>query len=835
MSIPPIEIEPDQLLLELTKNINKVRENHNGLITIICPTNTTSVFLKKQYEHHVRNSVGIRFSTVDEALSLLEDAFLENSISMKTNTVGFFDTSVSIAMQLFPNSSPWIKAPLVQSTLEILYAMDEKFQEQALNDYEIVSKCFETFRNLENPISKTSQNEIQMSADHQKTFGKFIIFGFEKCNRDMDLFIRKYSNFVDSIVLTRTNQFHKEIEIFKTPHEELDNIIEDFSSRKPIDVINCALIIPDNKYKRLAVSIARRKGIPLVGSSPENISTHPFFNLSRYLLSQSNSKINIEIIEQFKERFPWIKDYKNKISFIDCLDLIEESKTIGEYFTHISNFINSEINIEFFLSEEFDFAPSEDKNQLAFSIINELCSSTSSLSKYEATLLLDSFAKNYPERLGSLGEGLYVGTPSELFGSFFNEAYICGMNERYIAPKKISSSFIPRDQYETYGINGKIDSENNAQLTLRWLRSCASSITMTSSVHGIERKSIIQPYWSTKFETEKNSSLLSDFNWNETIYEPATYLQNLISSDLNNVNGLVDTPLNPAYSVTGIEKLARCPAKYFLTEILHARSPATSDNPDELLPQLIGNYIHNHLEDFVKDSLNEEDLLELISANVNELRKSNQLPNNASSILAIEKLQTIARNFLKLHQKSRATKIEVETKTDKTIDIKGEKISFRGKIDRIQTDDQNKVTLVDYKTGKYHASKAPFRLGQKLQLAIYALLQDQEPDSIEYWHLTEEKNPVDAIAWTKENRVLAEETIAGLNDLLSHGVFIPREEIVELTSNSPKHKSECGNCEMENFCYQEHRELFAYHDTDERLSLYRKVTGEELFDSEALS
>ena len=97
MSIPPIEIEPDQLLLELTKKIKKLRESHSGLITIICPTNTTSVFLKKQYEHHVRNSVGIRFSTLDEARSLLEDAFLENSISMQTNTVGFFDTSVSVA------------------------------------------------------------------------------------------------------------------------------------------------------------------------------------------------------------------------------------------------------------------------------------------------------------------------------------------------------------------------------------------------------------------------------------------------------------------------------------------------------------------------------------------------------------------------------------------------------------------------------------------------------------------------------------------------------------------------------------------------------------------
>lgn len=824
MSINVTKIAVSGLVDQVTETVNSIKQKHSGLITVICPTNTSSVFLRRQYESINQHSLGVRFTTVGELNQLLEDASLEDTISTRTQTIPHFDTCVSIARKLFPNSSAWVKAPLVRSTLELLYSMDDQFYEQALNDYEIAKQCLDEYSRLTTPTQSPHGSSIPL----EKIMGKCIVVGYQLFDRTTKRFISRFGEYIESEILMVEQTPSTKIELFENPYDEIDAILEDFSSLGDLSLNNCALIVPDNKYKLLAISIAQTKGIPLAGSSPSTISSHPFCELAQYFLSGTSEPITREHITTFVEKFPWIKNPQGKQPFIACHDNINSSSTVGQYFSSIIDFITEHIRPEFF-KEDAKNAPDIQFSADAFSLLSELALSSSELSKTESLMLLGQMAKKQPQRIGALGHGLYIALASEVFGSSFERAFICSMNDAYVSPTPLRSSLIPRDQYERYEVSGKKDQELEAQNLLSWIRNCGTNIKISSSNFGIDGKPTVLPYWA-KFEvSDSPSSTLNDFKWDDTIALPVEYLSKLISHDMNHVNSLANISEPLTLPATGIEDIALCPSKFFHKRILKQTSPLVNEDPDVLLPLVLGSFVHDQLENYVSKIFSREQLIENIHLRIVEMEHVGELPHNASVVITIEKLERIIDNFITLHNKANAKSIEVEVEISKTLEVENQEIAISGKIDRIQHGDDG-TTLVDYKTGKLKKSGDIFHLGRKLQLALYALMRNENTDALEYWHINEDEALIDRVQWDDHSKNEAKQLLGSLGAMVNSGIFIPRDEYVEIMPKSLKHSSMCSKCELDPYCYSEQRLLWHRHKADSSLANYAEATGESTFE-----
>ena len=824
MRTTSLRVPPAELLHALSDSINALKENHSGLITVLCPTNTSSVFMRRQYEQLAGHSLGVRFSTIEEINQLLEDAALENTLTSRFNSIAHFDTCISIAQQLFPQSSAWVKAPLVHTTLDLLYSMDEEFYEQALNDYELVRLCSDLFhQNAQTFSAKAHTIPIE------KIIGECIVLGFADPDYITRRFKAKYNRFIAYEIFGVEASLHTNVKMFENPHDEIDHVLDTFLFQNSHSLNNCALVVPDNKYKRLALAIAQRKGIATSGSSPDTIAVHPFFDLAQYFLNNSEEQVSFESIAHFVELFPWIKNPSGKHPSIECKDRIRKASYLGEYFSIINEFINENVCIDFFLEEEYEYAPSKDCTQQVFSLLKELSQSTARISRLESLLLLKQQANKRPLRTGSLGSGLYVALPEELYGSFFKQIFICSLSDKYVTPRPMRSSFIPRDQYERYHLSGKSESEQHSQNIMSWLRCCSKSTSLTSSTRDLAGKLITLPHWAQPAKAIEHADLLADFPWNDQLVGPAFHLSKLVSPEMNNVNSLSTVP-ETTLSATGIEALARCPSQFFHQRILRAQSPLVAQDPDELLPHVLGTVIHTCLEEYVNNSLTQDQLIEIMRDRIQEMAKSGALPHNASSILTTDKLTRIILNFIDLDRKSRATSVQAEVEIRNEVVHDESSITFRGTIDRIQQDDSSVRKLVDYKTGKFHKSGDPFHFGRKIQLAIYALMLEEKVDQIEYWHLGEDEAVKDTIPWDEQAQQRAKELLFSIADLVTKGVFIPREQQVDLNSKGPVLTSACKNCDVEPYCYQEQRQLWPHWKKTELLFSYAQATGEDQFD-----
>ncbi|HMS25046.1 MAG TPA: PD-(D/E)XK nuclease family protein [Acidimicrobiia bacterium] len=824
MRTTSLKVPPADLLHALSDSINALKENHSGLITVLCPTNTSSVFIRRQYEQLAGHSLGVRFSTIEEVNQLLEDAALENTLTSRFHTIAHFDTCVSIAQQLFPQSSAWVKAPLVRTTLDLLYSMDEEFYEQALNDYELVRLCSDLFHQKEQAFSAKGH-----TIPIEKILGECIILGYADPDHSTKRFMTKYKSFIAYDIFGVETSPSTNVQIFETSQDEIDYVLETFLSQGSLSLNNCALVVPDNKYKRLALAIAQRKGIATSGSSPDTIAVHPFFDLAQYFLNNSEEQVSFESIAHFVELFPWIKNPSGKHPSIECKDRIRKASYLGEYFSIINEFINENICIDFFLEEEYEYSPSKDCTQQAFSLLKELSQSTARISRLESFLLLKQQANKRPLRTGSLGSGLYVALPEEIYGSCFEQIFVCSLSDKYVAPSPVRSSFIPRDQYERYHLSGKSETEQHSQNIMSWLRCCSNSISLTSSTHDLAGKIITLPHWAQPTKATEHADLLADFPWNDCLVGPALHLNKLVSSEMNNVNSLSAVAVT-SLSATGIEVLARCPSQFFHQRILRAQTPQVSLDPDELLPTVLGTLIHTCLEEYVNNSLTQDQLIEIMRDRIKAMAQSGVLPHNASSILTTDKLTRIILNFIDLDRKSQATSVQAEVEIHNEVVHNETSITLRGTIDRIQQDDASVRTLVDYKTGKFHKSGDPFHFGRKIQLAIYALMLEETVDQIEYWHLGEDEAVKDTMPWDEEAQQRAKELLFSITDLVTNGVFIPREQQVDINSKGPVLSSACKNCDVEPYCYQEQRQLWPHAKKTELLFSYAQATGEDQLD-----
>lgn len=816
MTTKAIVCPTNKVLHELAAEIDKTRNNHPGLVTVICPTNTTAVFLRRQYEQLQGKSIFVRFSTIDDVMRLLDDATLSHNITSQSETIHHFDICVQIAQELFGVSQAWVKVPLVKTTLIHLASLNEDAFARVIHDYPLAKKCFDAFTTL----SPRHNTHLSQPLDVASITGSMIVYTYGNPDRATEHFLTRYRDNIVSTLVASPTKLHTKLHVAEDVTTEIDYILSTLLDSPPSFTTSC-IIVPDNNYKRLVIAYALRKGIPLAGNSPDTVSSHPFCTLAQYLLETAHRPVTSEMIQDFTYAFPWIENPAGSHPVVDCKDKLMQSSTVGEYFNHITNFISHHVRAEYF-HEDNDYGLTSDETRNIFSALHDLSTSTSRLSRREALDLLWN-KTSHPLRIGKLGYGVYVALASEVFGSTFEHTYICGMNDTYVPASKVSSSLIPRDQYEMYGIRGITDAENHSQNVMSWLRSCSEQIVMTSTKRSSQGKTTALPHWAELEELEHAGVFWGDFAWDEGQHLATVHMENLFSHEVNTTNAAVSPHLiadSGPFSATGLEVMASCPSMFLHSRLLKARTPQESPDPDNLLPTLFGTFIHDQLNTYISSDLTREELSRNVAEHILQLQEKNILPHSASRLLTTERALRIINNFFILHENAQSTSLETEHRVEG--ELNGH--PMRGTIDRFEHAPAH--ILVDYKTGKNPKINNEFEYGRRIQLAVYAELLHEDVTSLQYWYLGDDSPSSVTIEWNNDIRDDARVLIDVLMGSIENGLFLAREEVVEKLKKGTRKVSHCDRCENEPYCYQEHKALWPTHKKLAGLDAYVRSMGE---------
>jgi RecB family exonuclease len=388
---------------------------------------------------------------------------------------------------------------------------------------------------------------------------------------------------------------------------------------------------------------------------------------------------------------------------------------------------------------------------------------------------------------------------------------------------------IPHDQYELYGLPTRAHYESDCDDALNWLRACASHVHLSTSAKNASGNGTSLPVWANPHNVMPSSGALTNLkNRSISLFagsNPAKHVEKVFSDELNDINALAELHID-RISATSMEDYFLCPSLFFHRRILHGDTPDEIDDADELIPLVLGNFIHARLDEYVSRNLTREQLDNVITEHITKMENDGEIAHRAARILLSRRMKVLVDNFLVLHERSQAEILGVEEKVEGAIDSSN--ISLRGKIDRIHVQDAKRV-FVDYKTGKLNKSSNAFHFGRKIQLALYALITDNVPDRLEYWYLKDIPDQ-EIIEWNSETQNEAKELARSATSMMETGTFIPREFHVAMPSAKAKLESPCQRCEYETYCYREHRALWPKHKNDSSIAQYSHVTGEDLIE-----
>ena len=245
---------------------------------------------------------------------------------------------------------------------------------------------------------------------------------------------------------------------------------------------------------------------------------------------------------------------------------------------------------------------------------------------------------------------------------------------------------------------------------------------------------------------------------------------NLSAAGTNFGDMMTGRPQSP----TSLERWAKCPFSYFLGSVLRLSAEESPEDIYDITPLDRGSLVHNILEEFIL-SVRTQGILpgtndewsELHRAELRRIADGHFADAEARGLTGKAVLWQIARDEilidldafldedLRMRRQFGVSPMLAEAEFGISQDSwqpavltlpDGTKVSFRGKIDRVDADgDGKRVLLLDYKTGGSYSYRGlkddPIDRGQRLQLAIYSLAAHQALGknadvSAAYWFVT---------------------------------------------------------------------------------------------------
>lgn len=258
---------------------------------------------------------------------------------------------------------------------------------------------------------------------------------------------------------------------------------------------------------------------------------------------------------------------------------------------------------------------------------------------------------------------------------------------------------------------------------------------------------------SSGLDSEKLKKSTEIKNWR--IDDPFKFNEysGFISSDEPSINNFLELFSKREFSVSQLETFAKCPFKYFAERVLKLKP--IEEPSDETEPIELGNVLHSILYDFykkvIKDNIvigeidtNEFNIAQKLLFDIAEDKISKLNLNSPLAFFEKEKILGIENNkrnsiLFKFLRNESGSDDKIKPKLfevgfgdfsgfdeSKTQPLEIEQIKLRGKIDRIDVDEENKTfDVIDYKLKGRKPSLNDLWDGLSLQLPIYLLAGKQ--------------------------------------------------------------------------------------------------------------
>ncbi len=187
-----------------------------------------------------------------------------------------------------------------------------------------------------------------------------------------------------------------------------------------------------------------------------------------------------------------------------------------------------------------------------------------------------------------------------------------------------------------------------------------------------------------------------------------------------------------SFSASDIDLMTANPYSFYAKKILKLKKQDEIDY--EPGNAEFGSFIHKFIEK-ISESKN-SDYQNLLNKLFNSFYKSKE-----SKLVWLPKAQKIIENYLKHNLQFE----KGQDQHEKSVSGKFEGFTISAKIDRIHIDEDNEVSIIDYKTGVLSSGK-DVKMHKNSQLLIYALLLSKDPQfrkiaSVKYWKLSQNTDP----------------------------------------------------------------------------------------------
>jgi ATP-dependent helicase/nuclease subunit B len=314
--------------------------------------------------------------------------------------------------------------------------------------------------------------------------------------------------------------------------------------------------------------------------------------------------------------------------------------------------------------------------------------------------------------------------------------------------------------------------------------------------------------------------------------------------------------LERVQSATGLQWWATCPRRWFFERLLDVAETPTPEDDLQLPPLEAGTLVHLALERFLAEtpprtapgqpwSTDERDALARILDEVfAEAERRGITGRPLLWGIQRRRLRRDILGFLDRDEEARADEGVVPVAgelgfgtTDGELPAvevatgKGRKLTFRGKIDRVDAaPDGSRVVVLDYKTGSIVRYRGlhddPVQAGRSLQLPLYALAARQRfgdvPTAAAYWFVSERADyrrfPV-----VLDDRTTARftEVLDAVADGIEAGVFPgnPGRE------DGRRRHAHCGICPYDRVCPRDRMQTWERAQGDPALEPYRRLAG----------
>ena len=397
---------------------------------------------------------------------------------------------------------------------------------------------------------------------------------------------------------------------------------------------------------------------------------------------------------------------KKIIKEIFSLFIINFSKTnnIQNFGENIKSVADSIVDKSLINTYQFNFGAINILYDISSQFINSICSKENFSIKEILNIFENMLINKNISLVGSPLKGLQVLGLMESRGLTFDNVFILSMTDSIVPKVSEISPLIPKDISNFLGIGYSGRDVDIQKYHFMSLISKAKKVSLIypKNDNSVKSRFIEELIWRKQFK-EKN---LEVTNINDAIIAHSNLQRT--KSEYKKTDKIKQYLSKFRYSATSIDTYMQCELKFYYKYILRLKEQVDYDKDYESVE--IGICIHNFLRQIFHKGFCYSTLLNS-NFKINYQKKLDEYLNNyfknkqiGKNFLLKKLIKFKLENFYENEIKRKFSEIlDVEFDVISTISIDGKKYILNSRIDRLDINEDKKLTLIDYKTGKVEA------------------------------------------------------------------------------------------------------------------------------------